>query len=96
MAARVQALWTLDGVGALDQNAVLPALSHGSPVVRAAGARLSERFLAGSDRDELVKRMHARRQRGGGEAFGIGYGSSSGYGRAAYSRAWRPSLFRFK
>jgi uncharacterized membrane protein YkvA (DUF1232 family) len=49
-----------------------------------------------SRRDELVERMHARRQRGGGEAFGIGYGSSSGYGRAAYSRAWRPSLFRFK
>lgn len=48
-----------------------------------------------SRRDELVERMHARRQRGG-EGFGIGYGSSSGYGRAAYSRAWRPSLFRIK
>ena len=48
-----------------------------------------------SRRDELVERMHARRQRGG-EGFGIGYGSSSGYGRTAYSRAWRPSLFRFR
>jgi uncharacterized membrane protein YkvA (DUF1232 family) len=48
-----------------------------------------------SRRDELVERMHARRQRDGGE-FGIGYGSSSGYGRPAYARAWRPSLFRFK
>ena len=46
-------------------------------------------------RDELVDRMHARRSREGGE-FGIGYGSSSGYGKPAYSRAWRPSLFRFR
>jgi mono/diheme cytochrome c family protein len=53
----VQALWTLDGIGALDPNAVLPALSHSSPIVRAAGARLSERFLAGNDRDELIKRL---------------------------------------
>jgi uncharacterized membrane protein YkvA (DUF1232 family) len=49
-----------------------------------------------SRRDELVERMHARRERSGNGEFGIGYGSSSGYGRAAYSRAWRPSLFRFK
>ena len=46
-------------------------------------------------RDELVDRMHARRSRDGGE-FGIGYGSSSGYGKPTYSRAWRPSLFRFR
>ncbi|TWT19325.1 DUF1232 domain-containing protein [Luteimonas marina] len=46
-------------------------------------------------RDELVERMHARRERDGG-GFGLGYGSSSGYGRASYSRAWRPSLFRFR
>lgn len=49
-----------------------------------------------SRRDELVERMHARRARGGDGGFGMGYGSSSGYGRAPYSRAWRPSLFRFK
>jgi uncharacterized membrane protein YkvA (DUF1232 family) len=48
-----------------------------------------------SRRDELVDRMHARRQREGNE-FGMGYGSSSGYGKTAYSRAWRPSLFRFR
>ena len=46
-------------------------------------------------REELVDRMHARRSRDGGE-FGIGYGSSSGYGKPTYSRAWRPSLFRFR
>ena len=48
-----------------------------------------------SRRDELIDRMHRRRARDGGE-FGIGYGSSSGYGKPAYSRAWRPSLFRFR
>ena len=43
-------------------------------------------------REELVERMHARRERD----FGIGYGSSSGYrGKANYTRAWRPSLFKF-
>src|SRR5690606_3891239 len=46
-------------------------------------------------RDELVERMPARRERDGG-GCGIGYGSSSGYGRTAYPRAWRPSLFRFR
>lgn len=46
-------------------------------------------------RDELVERMHSRRQREGG-GFGIGYGDSSGYGRPGYTRAWRPSLFRFR
>ena len=46
-------------------------------------------------RDELVDRMHARRSRETGE-FGIGYGSSSGYGKAGYTRAWRPSLFKFR
>lgn len=45
-------------------------------------------------RDELVERMRSRRSRDGG--FGFGYGDSSGYGRAGYARAWRPSLFRFR
>ncbi|HRN60864.1 MAG TPA: YkvA family protein [Luteimonas sp.] len=43
-------------------------------------------------RDELVDRMHARRER----EFGIGYGSSSGYGKRSYTKAWRPSMFRFR
>lgn len=48
-----------------------------------------------SRRDELVERMRARRSREDGD-FGIGYGSSSGYGKPAYSRAWRPGLFKFR
>lgn len=45
-------------------------------------------------REELVSRMHARRER----EEGVGYGSSSGYGsrQASYVRAWRPGLFSFK
>ncbi len=47
-----------------------------------------------SRREELVNRMHERRERD----FGVGYGRSSGCGRAGYSsgsyvRAWRPGVF---
>jgi uncharacterized membrane protein YkvA (DUF1232 family) len=46
-----------------------------------------------SRREELVDRMHARRERD----VGIGYGSSSGYGaKRSYVRAWRPGMFTFK
>ena len=46
-----------------------------------------------SRREELVERMHRRRER----TMGAGYGSSNGYasGRSSYTRAWRPGLFRF-
>jgi uncharacterized membrane protein YkvA (DUF1232 family) len=49
-----------------------------------------------SRRDELVERMHTRRQRDGGTGFGHGYGGSSGYAKAGYSRAWRPGMFRVR
>jgi len=46
-----------------------------------------------SRREELVDRMHTRRERD----MGVGYGSSSGYGgRRSYTRAWRPGMFTFK
>ena len=50
-------------------------------------------WLAGR-REELVERMHERRERD----MGVGYGSSSGYGsaRASYVRAWRPGMFSFR
>lgn len=46
-----------------------------------------------SRRDELIERMHRRRER----TMGAGYGSSSGYASQSnsYVRAWRPGLFRF-
>ena len=43
-------------------------------------------------REELVERMHQRRDRD----MGVGYGSSSGYGSGkSYVRAWRPGMFKF-
>jgi uncharacterized membrane protein YkvA (DUF1232 family) len=43
-------------------------------------------------RDELVDRMHQRRERD----MGVGYGSSSGYASGkSYVRTWRPGLFKF-
>jgi uncharacterized membrane protein YkvA (DUF1232 family) len=50
-------------------------------------------WLAGR-REELVERMHERRERD----MGVGYGSSSGYGstRGSYTRTWRPGLFTFR
>ena len=43
-------------------------------------------------RDELVDRMHRRRNR----ELGGGYGDASGYKRAGYTRAYRPGMFRIR
>ena len=43
---RLHALWTLDGMGALDRASVLAALAETDPVVRTAAIRLSERFFS--------------------------------------------------
>ena len=50
-------------------------------------------WLAGR-REELVDRMHDRRERD----MGVGYGSSSGYAskQQSYVRAWRPGMFSFR
>ena len=43
--------------------------------------------------EELVDRMHTRRER----EVGTGYGKSSGYGGGtSYTRAWRPGMFTFR
>ncbi|OJU11987.1 MAG: hypothetical protein BGN86_13635, partial [Caulobacterales bacterium 68-7] len=42
---RLQALWTLDGLGASDKAAVLKGLDDASPDVRAGAIRLSEHWL---------------------------------------------------
>lgn len=46
-----------------------------------------------SRREELIDRMHVRRERD----FGTGYGSSSGYAskQGTYTRGWRPGIFKF-
>jgi len=44
--ARLHALWTLDGAGALDRATVVVALGDGDPHVCAAAIRLAEKFLS--------------------------------------------------
>jgi len=47
--ARLRALWTLDGLDALDAGLVTAALKDSSPHVRTAAVRLAERRLAAGD-----------------------------------------------
>jgi uncharacterized membrane protein YkvA (DUF1232 family) len=56
-------------------------------------AKVGRADWLGSRREELVDRMHQRRERD----FGVGYGSSSGYASGkTYVRAWRPGMFTFR
>ena len=56
-------------------------------------AKVGRADWLGGRRDELVDRMHQRRERD----MGIGYGRSSGYGSSrSYARAWRPGMFSFR
>jgi putative membrane-bound dehydrogenase-like protein len=57
---RVQAMWTLEGVGALGHATVMAGLSDKEPVVRAAALRLSERlFKDTAGRADLLTRIRA-------------------------------------
>lgn len=59
-AGRVRALWTLEGMGALESSDVLAALAATSePRVLTAAVRLAEGFLAGEARTDLVHRVSA-------------------------------------
>jgi mono/diheme cytochrome c family protein/glucose/arabinose dehydrogenase len=51
---KLHALWTLDGLDAIDQESVERALSDTKPEVRASAVRLAERFL-GSGNPAIVK-----------------------------------------
>ncbi len=56
-------------------------------------AKVGRADWLGGRREELVDRMHQRRERD----FGVGYGSSSGYASGkTYVRAWRPGMFTFR
>ena len=56
-------------------------------------AKVGRADWLGGRREELVDRMHQRRERD----FGVGYGSSSGYSSGkTYVRAWRPGMFTFR
>ena len=56
---RVHALWTLDGMAALDRPTVMTALGDADPIVRTMAARLAERFLGGADRADVLARLFA-------------------------------------
>lgn len=59
--ARLHALWTLDGLAALDRSTVLVALADGDARVVAAAIRLAERFFKQADGDpQLVSRVAAK------------------------------------
>ena len=56
-------------------------------------AKVGRADWLGGRREELVDRMHQRRERD----FGVGYGGSSGYASdKSYVRAWRPGMFTFR
>lgn len=56
-------------------------------------AKVGRADWLGGRREELVDRMHQRRERD----FGVGYGSSSGYSSGkTYVWAWRPGMFSFR
>lgn len=57
--ARVHALWTLDGLGALDRATVVTALGASDARVCAAAIRLTERFYKQPDADKLVAQVVA-------------------------------------
>jgi mono/diheme cytochrome c family protein len=56
---RVHALWTLEGLGALDLETVRASLDHEDPIVRTMAIRLAERFLPGDGRAGLISRLLA-------------------------------------
>jgi len=56
---RVHALWTLDGLDAIDAETVASALGATEPLVRTAGIRLSERLLDGGARAATLARVAA-------------------------------------
>jgi mono/diheme cytochrome c family protein len=58
---RLHALWTLDGIDAIEPTTVARALEHGSPHVRTAAIRLAERWLGKPNhplQSAVLKRLH--------------------------------------
>jgi glucose/arabinose dehydrogenase/mono/diheme cytochrome c family protein len=55
---RVHALWTLEGLHALDKQVLLKAFDDEDPAVRTAAVRISEPYLQQDDR-ELLSRMES-------------------------------------
>ncbi|HUR56375.1 MAG TPA: c-type cytochrome [Opitutaceae bacterium] len=64
---RVHALWTLEGMEALDRATIANALKSDAPVVLTAAIRLSERFFADDKSGELTTRLLALAREGAPE-----------------------------
>jgi glucose/arabinose dehydrogenase/mono/diheme cytochrome c family protein len=58
--ARLHALWTLEGLGALSPKVVARALDDAHPKVRAAAVRLSEAFLAAREPNAETAALRAK------------------------------------
>ncbi|MGA1606992.1 MAG: PVC-type heme-binding CxxCH protein [Planctomycetota bacterium] len=59
--ARVHALWTLEGIGALDRHSVLLAVTDADPMLRAQGAQLLGAWLASAEGDAVAVGVAAHR-----------------------------------
>ncbi|MBX3732828.1 MAG: c-type cytochrome [Verrucomicrobiae bacterium] len=57
---RLAALWTLEGLGALDLPTIEVALGDGDGMVRSAALRLTERFLDGPERETALNLIYRR------------------------------------
>ncbi len=59
---RIHALWTLEGMGALDKQTVMKALGDSQPKVRAVAIRMAEELLKTPAKPELLTRLVAMSQ----------------------------------
>ncbi len=56
--ARLHALWTLEGLNAIDQNMVIDLLKDSDPEIKKAAIRMSERWLS-TNNDQLLLKLQA-------------------------------------
>lgn len=54
---RIHALWTLDGMGAMNKESLLENLGHARPKVRALAIRLAEGYFKGPHEAEFLARL---------------------------------------
>jgi len=54
---QIHTLWTLDGMGQVDQETLLGLLASPHPKIRATAIRLSDKFLRGTQSEEFFKHL---------------------------------------
>lgn len=60
--SRLHALWTLEGLGAIDEPLILTALKDWHPQVRVAAVRLSERLLSSDATDRIHQALFSLKE----------------------------------